>query len=125
MLILESRDAEHWLEPVSAAYAKDDDTAVRDEAAGVLARSLADRKHIRVHNELRSTIQGGLESEEPAERARALRAMLGDRRPGPTDLERAKSLLEDEDADVRRAAERTVRVIGPLVEQAMKRKGSG
>jgi len=122
MLILESRDQEHWLEPVSGAYRKDADDSVRDEAAGVLSRSLADRKHIEVHTAMRDTIQSGLDAPEPAERVRALKAMLGDRRPGPSDLERAKALLDDDDEGVKQAAARTVRVLGPLVERALKRR---
>ena len=111
MLVLESRDHELWMVPVSVAYARDEDPSVRDEAAGVLSRSLADRRHIQVHRQLRSTIQEGLTAEEPATRARALRALLGDRHPGGEDLDRAKALLQDPDPAVRREAARAVRVL--------------
>ncbi len=118
MLVLETRDAELWLEPVSQAYASDADASVRDEASGVLARSLADRKHITVHDRMRVTIQERLDSDEPRDRVRALQAMLGDRRPRPADLARAKAMLKDEDESVRAAAKRTVRVLESILNRA-------
>jgi hypothetical protein len=115
MLVLETRNHALWLDPVSTAYISDGDVSVRDEAGGVLARSLADRKHLSVHNRMRATIQVGLDSNEPEVRIRSLRTMLGDRRPRPTDLERAKAMLDDKNGDVRRAAVRTVRVLNSIL----------
>ncbi len=116
---LENRDAGVWLEPVTAAYRKDASTEVRDEAAAVLGRSLADPKHIRSQRTIRATILSELENEDPAARARALEAMVADRSAGPAELERVRAHLNDPDATVRQMAKMTERVI----EQRLARRG--
>ena len=113
LLTLEARDAKVWMEPVSRAYTHDADASVRDEAAGVLQRSLIDRKHFAVHGEVRDTIQSGFEADDPATRVRALNAMLGDRRATPRDIDRIKALTKDADPSVRAAATRALRILEP------------
>lgn len=118
---LEQRDAEVFLEPVSTAFTKDPDPLVRDEAAGVLSRSLMDRRYIRSRVEMRTTLQSALDSDSAADRARAVRALLADPRAGPDELARIRALAGDPDAGVRREVQRAIRVMQPRVERALKK----
>lgn len=122
IVALEMRDAKVFLEPVASAYAQDADPLVRDEAAGVLSRSMMDRKHVRSHVEIRTTVQSALASDTPADRARAVRALMADTRAGPDELKRIQALAKDPDADVRREVQRAIRVLTPRVERALKRR---
>lgn len=122
MLVLETKDARLWYDPVTTAYHKDVEPVVRDEAAYVLGRSLADRKHIRVHRKLRADIQSELGAKDPAARVRALRTMMADRTAGPDDLRRARALLDAEEPSVRQMAASTVRVLEPRVQALLDRR---
>jgi hypothetical protein len=111
ILALESRDASVWQAPVTSAYREDVAPAVRDEAAGLLARALAERRYVTKHREVRATFVESLSSADPTERVRGLDALLGDRTADAATVESVRALTEDEDPAVRRSAKRTLRVL--------------
>ena len=121
LLVLESKAPALWLQPVSETYLTDSEPTVRDEAAGVLGRSLVDPGYVSNHREIRATIQAGLDDIAPAVRTLALNSMLADRTAGMQDLERARALLNDSDEGVRNAAQCTVRVLERVLQR---RRGS-
>lgn len=123
ILVLETKDASLWYEPVTTVYTQDAEAAVRDEASFVLGRSLADRKHVQAHRKLRAKIQTELKSADPRARERALRTMMADRTAGTEDLDLVNAYLEDPDPDVRQAAASAARVLAPRVERQIERRG--
>lgn len=117
LLALEAKPVELWLRPTASGFRDDPDPNVRDEAAGLLSRSLVDRRFVRNHRKIRATIQAGLTDADPAGRIRALDAMLSDRTASAQDLERSRALLDDPDPTVREAAQRLVRVMAHRIER--------
>jgi|GEM_PF-4190767 len=118
LLALESKPVELWLRPTASGFRGDPDPNVRDEAAGLLSRSLVDRRFVRNHREIRATIQAGLTDADPASRKRALDAMLSDRTASAHDLELSRALLDDPDPSVREAAQRLI----PVMQRAIDRR---
>lgn len=110
LLGLEGRPWEAWHDVAKQAYDGDVDAAVRDTAAAVLGRGLLDRRLRARHGELRATIARGLDSRRPADRVRALEALLHDRYGGDELAVLVGPLRKDPDPHVRAAAERLLRV---------------
>jgi len=110
LLGLEGRPWEAWHDVAKQAYDGDVDAAVRDTAAAVLGRGLLDRRLRARHDELRATIARGLDSRRPADRVRALEALLHDRYGGDELAVLVGPLRKDPDPHVRAAAERLLRV---------------
>ncbi|MHC4955648.1 MAG: HEAT repeat domain-containing protein [Planctomycetota bacterium] len=119
---LEGRAVELWWEPVCAAYAEDKDPAVRDEAAGVLARHLSDPQFNEKRDDLRAVIAKGLASADAADRIRALRALGADPSAGPEQRELARRYRTDADPAVRAAAEACLKA---QIENAERVEASG
>lgn len=113
ILTLENRDADVWQAPVTRAYREDPAPAVRDEASGLLSRSLVDRRYVTKHRELRATFVASLDSKDPTERVRGLDALLADRTADAATVARVRALTKDPDDGVRKSALRTLRVLEP------------
>lgn len=60
LLALEGRAPTAWWEPVTRAYKDDPDASVRQEAADVLARALANPAYRSIHAAVRMTLIQGL-----------------------------------------------------------------
>jgi len=60
LLALEGREPSVWWEPVTRAYKDDPDAAVRQDAADLLARALANPRYASIHATLRVTLIQGL-----------------------------------------------------------------
>ncbi len=109
---LELRPYDAWGAVTVDAFHHDPDPGVRDRAAGLLGRALAQPTYLAQHTALRKTLAEALASDEAAQRRRTLEALLAERSPTPALLERVEALARaDPDADVRRQAASTARVL--------------
>ncbi len=110
VIALDLRSPEQWVEPVTLAYERDADGAVREEAANVLGRALRDREQRSLHDQIRKTLVAGLDAEDPAHRLRTLTALMAEARPDAAMRERVEAMRQDEDGRVQREAAALLRV---------------
>jgi len=122
LLALEGQHSEIWWKPAFHAYRSDEDVTVRDEAADLLARHLADAKFRARHAHFRAELEKGLASEAATDRVRALRALSGDVTAGPEQNKVVEQRLKDDDPAVREAAANCLRA---RKERAEELKASG
>ncbi len=81
LIALESRPYSAWQAPLTRAFESDASSGVRDTAADILSRQIADPRYVADHKHMRATAVKALGSGDSQQRIRGLRVLMTDWTP--------------------------------------------